>query len=202
MVGRDSRTVMAYCGQLVEEGWLRQLPNGRRVRPVATIPKGVEEAIAEETHDLISMTPYWGEECTWRFVDWIVAPYVRFVRHARPDLLRNPKTGYRLEYDIYAPSVCWAVEYYGDQHFAPTSQYPDETEFIERHKRDLQKASLSEQNDIRLSIVTKSDLTLKRVLSTVPDDVPRSTFNLDGPYVSMLERVGNAVKGGRTWDRE
>ena len=157
-----------HCRELELRGWLRLTGEGRRVRPEAVLPREVEAALASEVRRLISLSPFKGEAATKVFVEWVVAPTVRLVFHARPDSLCNDKTGENLEYDIFAPDYDWATEYHGDQHFGPTTKYPGEKAFIERHQRDLLKLSLSRRNNVRLSIVTCQDLRLEGVCGLSP----------------------------------
>ncbi len=201
-LGMDRRPVADQCKELVRLGWMQVGVEGAKRPPAAVLPREVEVRLAAETHKLIKLAPYGGEEDTWRFIDWIVAPGVRLVRNARPSFLDNPKTGHKLEYDVFAPDYAWGNEYHGDQHFSPTTQFPGEKEFIERFKRDLLKIHLSKKNNVRLSVITKNDLSLDRVLAAIPADVPRRPFDPKGPYVQMLEKIGREIAGTQDWDRE
>ena len=65
----------------------------------------------------------------------------------RPEWLKNPKTGYNLEIDIYFPKLKLAVEYQGRQHFEPVifGKYGSETannNFIKQKARDNIKRKL------------------------------------------------------------
>lgn len=178
------------------------IPQGNRLCPVAVLPRDAEAKIAAEVRDRIEVSHFKGEETTRAFVDWIVAPTVRLVFCARPSFLRNPDTKQSLEYDIYAPEWLWALEHQGDQHFGPTKLYPGDKEFVDRFKRDLLKADLSKQHNIRLSTITKQDLTLERMIDVIPCDIPKRTFDQRGPFVQMLEQLGKSVAGRLEWDRE
>lgn len=181
---------------------MKLIIEGRRLRPIAVLPPELEARLASEVAKAINVSHFKGERTTIAFVDWIVAPDVRLLFGPRPSSLQNPDTGQNMEYDIFAPDWSWATEYQGDQHFGPTQQYPGEKQFIERFRRDLMKANLSKQNHVRLSLVTKHDLTLDRILETLPSDVPRRAFDTGGPFVQMLEKAGREIAGRQDWDRE
>ena len=107
-----------------------------------------------------------------------------------------------MEYDIYVPEFYWAIEYHGDQHFGPTQRYQGDRAFVERYKRDLRKAQLSKDNNIRLSVVHNRVLTLGGILEVIPDDVPRRVFDPKGPVILTLEELGREVARNQDWDRE
>lgn len=176
--------------------------DGRCLRPHPSVPQEVEARLAAIAKNIIQMSQYKSEATTRAFVDWIVAPNVTLVFGARPAFLYNKATKQQLEYDIYAEALRWALEHHGEQHFEPTPLYPDEKEFIERVKRDRLKLELSKQNNIRLSVVTKKDLTLERMLAAIPEDIPKRVLDPEGPFVRMLEKLGQELLGKHDWDRE
>lgn len=61
---------------------------------------------------------------------------------------------------------------------------------------------LSEKNNVRLSIVTKEDLSLERIEKAIPPDIPRRTMDPKGPFVQMLEKLGEEIARRHEWDRE
>ena len=198
----DRKTVARHCRELEHLGWLRFLEEVGKHRPVAVLPPAIEAMLAMEVSRLLDMAHFKGEETTKVFEDWIVAPRVRLIYDSRPPFLTNPETGKNLEYDIFAPDWRWATEYQGDQHFSVTDLYPDKKQFQDRQKRDLLKVGLCKRNNIRLSIVTKNELSLERFLSLIPPDIPRRDFDPKGPFVQMLEKAGKEVAGRQDWDRE
>lgn len=200
-VNLDRKTTAKHCKELEHLGWLKLISEGDRRRPAAVMPTQVEAMLAAESLKLIDMAPYKGEETTKRFFEWIAAPRVRFLYNCRPDFLTSPETNQPLEYDIFVKAYLWAIEYLGEQHFGLTSLYRDPKELQERQKRDLLKVGLSEKNNVRLSIVTKKDLNLESLLSMVPPDVPRRTFDPKGPFIKMLGEVGKTCATGQHWDR-
>lgn len=200
--GMDARSVMLHCRQLQSMGWMQLLKDGKQLRPEAVLPYHLEAGIAAEIRSLVCLMPFKGEATTVTFIEWIVAPTVRLLIHARPDFLRNKETNQNLEYDIYAPAYAWATEYHGDQHFGPTTRYPSKDAFIERHKRDLLKLHLSDANGIRLSVVHNQLLTLDGILGVIPIDVPLRAIDPKGPMILMLEELGREVAGNQDWDRE
>ena len=194
-LGMHRRTVIEQCENLERLGWLRFTTVGHSRRPDAVLPRDTEEALAAESSRLIRQTSFVGEGVSNRFVDWIVAPTVHLVYNARPSYLKNRKTGQRMEFDLLAPDYAWALEHQGDEHFGPTTWYPGDKEFAERHKRDLQKAETARKNRIRLSTVSCLDLTLETMQAKIPSDIPRRQFDPKGPYIQMLERLGREAAG-------
>ena len=197
----DQETISKHCKALESLGWMKLTKEGRTLRPSGLVPHGVQAKLAAETRSTILMSQYKGEATTRAFVDWIVAPGVKLVFAARPAFLFNRATKQQLEYDIYAEELRWALEHHGEQHFEPTHLYPDEKEFIERVKRDRLKLELSRLNNIRLSVVTKQDLTLEKMLAVIPDDIPKRALDPEGPFVKMLEKLGKELLGKHDWDR-
>lgn len=202
VVGIKSRYVIGRCRELEGTGWLRIVRDGKKLRPEALVPPDIEERIAGEIRRVVEISPFKGEATTIFFIEWLVAPSVRLITHARPDFLKNKETNQNLEYDVFAPDYAWATEYQGDQHFGPTSRYPSKDGFIERYKRDVRKARLSDANGIRLSIVHNQILTLGGILGVIPKDVPLRTIDPKGPVVVALEELGREVAGSQDWDRE
>lgn len=198
----DRKTVAKHCKELERQGWMRLLDEAGKQRPAAVLPVAIEAMLAMEVSKLIDMAHFKGEETTKVFADWIVAPRIRLVYDSRPPFLTNPETGQNLEYDIFAPDLLWALEYQGDQHFGVTDLYPDKKQLQERQKRDLIKVGLCKQHNVRLSAVTKHDLSLERMLTVVPPDIPRREFDPNGPFVQMLEKVGRECARRQDWDRE
>jgi formylmethanofuran dehydrogenase subunit E len=72
----------------------------------------------------------------------------------RPLWLRN-SDGHRMELDGYADEIGVAFEYQGRQHFKAISIY--NTDIEKRIKDDATKASLCEQNNVKLFILTYED---------------------------------------------
>ena len=201
VAGLHPGTVSKYCGRLVDQGWMRLSKDGRLTRPEPIVPLQVEDMLAMEAKEAIHTSPYWGEETTWTYVDWIVAPTIRLIHHARPDILKKSDTNQNLELDIHAPDYDWGLEYHGDQHFGPTSLYPSKDDFIERHKRDLLKIRLSKKNNLTLSIITYLSLTLDGILEAIPLRVPRRPFDPAGPYIQTLQKIGKEIAIKPGWDR-
>lgn len=194
-VGLHKATMDPHLKNLERLGWLRIVPVGRCHRPEAVVPADVEQTLANETRRLMRVAPFLGEETSKRFVDWIVAPFVHLVYNSRPSFLENKDTGQKMEYDVHAPDYAWALEHQGDQHFGPTSKYPNDKAFVDQYRRDIRKAYLSKQNGVRLSTVTYLDLTLEGMQAAIPRDIPRRPFDPKGPYIVMLEELGRGLAG-------
>ncbi len=200
--GVSSKHLAKHLRTLQRQGWMDLVKDRNRLIPVALVPRDVETRIAAQIRIKVNIAPFKGEETTALFLEWIVAPRVILVRHARPDFLRNNETGQNLEYDIYVPEFFWAIEYHGDQHFGPTQRYQGDRAFVERYRRDLRKAQLSKDNNIRLSVVHNRILTLRGILEVTPNDIPRRAFDPKGPVVLTLEELGREVARNQDWDRE
>ena len=191
----DLKTALKVCRSLEKAGWLTLRNEGRRLKPEAMVPSHVESRLATEMKSVISLMPFKGEAVSRALADWIVTPSVKLVFGARPSFLINANTGQNMELDIYAPEHNWAIEYNGDQHFGPTSQYPGDRQFVDRYRRDIQKARLCKQNNIRLTTLTRDDLSLEKMLETMPSDIPRRAVDPKGPYILMLETLGKDIAG-------
>lgn len=198
-----SRGVVAkHCRELNSLGWMQFADKGKFRQPIAVIPQDVEAKAASETRDFIGLSPFQGEATFKAFVLWMVSPTVKVFFNTRPPFLLNKATGQNLECDIEIPAYAWVGEYLGDQHFGPTKAYKGDTEFQERVHRDRLKVELCRQHSVRFSSVTKHDLTLKRMLAAIPEDIPRRVFDPKGPFIEMLEQLGQKIAKGRDWDRD
>jgi hypothetical protein len=72
----------------------------------------------------------------------------------RPDWLRNPETGERLELDCYNDDLKIAVEYNGEQHYKwPNFTNQTYEQFINQTRRDTLKADLCDRNGVYLIVV-------------------------------------------------
>lgn len=80
-----------------------------------------------------------------RFCCEILEEYLgrRVENNIRPDFLRNPRTGRKLEYDVYDPLTKIAIEYNGPFHYNNAVQ----------QERDRIKMELSDKNKIHLIVV-------------------------------------------------
>lgn len=180
---------------------MRLTRKGKRIQPDALVPRDIETLISKDIRKVVEVSPFKGETTTAFFVEWIVAPDVQLILHARPDFLRNKDTGQNLEYDIFAPDYKWATEYHGDQHYGVTTRYPDKDEYIDQIKRDRMKIHLSDSNGIRLSVVNNRNLNLDGILKVIPKDIPLRVFDARGPVILTLEELGFEIAGNQGWDR-
>lgn len=195
----DRGAVTRHCKELSKLGWMQLAESGRSRRPIAVIPQGVEARAASETRNLIELTPFQGEATFKGFVLWMVSPTVKVFFNTRPPFLHNKATGQNLECDIEIRDYAWVGEYLGDQHFGPTNMFKGDKEFQERVQRDRLKVELCRQHNVRLSSVTKHDLTLERMQTALPTDIPRRTLDPKGPFIEMLEQLGQRIAKGRDW---
>lgn len=72
----------------------------------------------------------------------------------RPDWCTNPKTGCRLELDVYCQELHIAIEYNGQQHYEKNNYFhKSEKEFEDQIYRDIIKKKLCQENEVYLLIV-------------------------------------------------
>lgn len=72
----------------------------------------------------------------------------------RPDWLRNPETGEKLELDCYNEELKLAVEYNGEQHYHfPNFTNQTQEQFINQTRRDELKMKMCDQNGVYLIVV-------------------------------------------------
>lgn len=86
----------------------------------------------------------------------IYEEYVGYEVHnnIRPKFLRNPETGYPLQYDIYDGKKKIAIEYNGEQHYVfPSKWIKSKKLFDDLLYRDKLKEKLSKDNGIFLITV-------------------------------------------------
>ena len=74
--------------------------------------------------------------------------------HCRPEWLINPKTGYRLELDMYSEKLALACEYQGSQHAKYSKKFHGSVEkFHEQQVRDKEKLNICDKREIKLLYV-------------------------------------------------
>jgi hypothetical protein len=88
-----------------------------------------------------------GEELVRKVVDRLFPNETIYYNYRDNNILKNPKTGHSLEYDIYIPAQAIAIEYNGSQHYKDSALFGPSSSTIER---DNTKAKLSLQNNILL----------------------------------------------------
>ncbi|MGE5485077.1 MAG: hypothetical protein ACM3X4_08685 [Ignavibacteriales bacterium] len=161
--------------------------NGYRRTPVPVVPESLQHEQASRLQTLVGIASQKGEFLMKCWLDVLVASD-DLIDNCRPGFLCNPLTGEPLEFDrFYLEGV--AFEFNGRQHYRPTSAYPDEQTFRERRARDLLKKGLSQEKGIVLVEVTSADLTLENMEKKIPDVLPRSVVDREGPYVKALSRL-------------
>lgn len=90
-------------------------------------------------------------------------PRERFIYNIRPSWLINPKTGRRLELDIYCPDRKLAIEIDGIQHgrYIP-GMHRDFEGFTDQQARDMHKIEACKAQGITLYKLTIFDMNLHR----------------------------------------
>lgn len=78
------------------------------------------------------------------------------IENHRPDWLRNPKTGRRLEIDLYLPEVKVGIEVQGEQHFRfIPGLHSTQADFEAQQERDRVKKVICQQQGVFLYEVIK-----------------------------------------------
>ena len=115
---------------------MRQLANELRNIPVTT------------TEEDLRRYPWKGERYLRNLLTNI---YQRPFDKIRPDFLRNPETGYRLELDCYNEELKIAAEYNGIQHYVwPNYTNQSKEEFLAQRRRDGYKRELCDNAGVYL----------------------------------------------------
>ncbi len=178
-------TIMRHCKALQEKGWVLIGGHTRRRALVGTISLGAQEKLAERAARDLELAHYKGEFLLKAILDYLIES-TDYVENGRPSYLINPDTGQPMEYDRLYPGLLLAFERNGPQHYRTTKKFPSTSELKEQKKRDMYKRALSQDNQIRL-IVLSGELTVASVLKTIPEDVP-VVRPRPGPYLDMLEK--------------
>jgi hypothetical protein len=201
--GIKLKRLRRHCGHLVDVGWLRLKRVGGSIVPDDILPASAEAEVAAMLREEIEVAPYRGEAVAKAAVSWIVAPGVKVLFNVRLPEMRSPTTNQLLELDICIVEWKWAGEYHGDQHFGPTKLFSSLNDFAKRVQRDREKVVLSKKNNIRLSIITKENLTLADIDAMIPPEIPRRIYDPEGPVAQMIQELGRQVASSNNlWDRD
>ncbi len=184
--GVGSRKASRICRELVSLGWLRFARYGRRCLPVCWIPRKYQQRLVKNIEADYALAPFGGEFLFGQILEFVV-DVPRFVRNARPDFLRHPKTNQPLELDFYAPKVL-AGEFNGNQHYIATEKFSKE-EVIEIKQRDLMKEALCARIGLPLIVANNKTLNIQSVMNMIPRNIPRHAFDLENPYPVKLNNL-------------
>ncbi len=195
IIGLEQKTAAKHTRELERAGWMRPISESGRLRPLPTVPPHVEAKLAHEWSCRIDMSQDKALEATKAFLDWIVAPTVQFYYGAGPKFLVNPETGKRMQYHIYVPDYNWAVELRGGGDLRGAGSPSEAGRLRDSQTQYLLKVGGSKSQGVRLSIFTRGDLSLSRILREIPDDIPRREYDKRGPFVQNLENIGRACGG-------
>ena len=119
----------------------------------------------------------------------------RWTDGARPGYLVNPMTGERMEWDrlceLDKPTaegfVSVAFEYNGPQHYGPTARYPSDEDARKRRARDLIKLGLGVENNVKVIIIHRQDLTMQGMLKKIGNLLPLREGVEGSPVAQYLE---------------
>lgn len=188
LVGVRLDTLSRACSTLESLGWLALAPGrGNSLRPIPMVPHASQEQMAKILELCYSLVGNKGEFLMKSFLDLRVKNRI-YVDNARPDFLKNPKTGENLEYDrLY---ICKdAFEYDGDQHQRLTEKYPDESALRDLQARDAIKKGLSQDAAVRLITVGTDALMPDLLDALIPADIERRPLDTEGPLYNTLVRL-------------
>jgi protein-arginine kinase activator protein McsA len=82
--------------------------------------------------------------------------------NTRPDWLRNPETGYKLELDCYNEELGLAFELQGGQHYKPIKCWGGEKEFVRTIRRDVHKRTECSKHGVELFRIDNRPVKGKR----------------------------------------
>ena len=111
--------------------------------------------------------------------------------NTRPDWLRNPETGYKMELDCYNEELGLAFELQGRQHYKPIKHWGGEKGFARTIRRDIHKRTECMKHGVELfridnrPISDKSPDTkkkyyekqIRKCLNSLPEDVKLKLLN-------------------------
>lgn len=184
----NRNSVFRLLNLLVQSGWVKIFKTGYRNVPIPAQPIAWQKELLASIEKRDKMSPRSGENKMNLLLDLLVdtGPHVR---NARPWFLANHKTKEFLEYDRFDPELKVAWEFNGAQHFATTPRFPDQRNLEQLQSRDRLKAKLSNEHGIKLITVVAEDLSLERMLSRIPENLPVRLFDVDSLYVKGLEEM-------------
>jgi len=95
----------------------------------------------------------------------------------RPDWLRNPETGEKLELDCYNEELKLAVEYNGIQHYSwPNFTNQSQEQFVNQIRRDSFKMDVCDKNGVYLIVVpytVKHEEISSYIISHLPETMKK-----------------------------
>jgi hypothetical protein len=185
IVGASRNTTTRACDNLVARGWLRLVPDGKRLRPEALIPHCCQELMVQSLKEAYEMAANRGEFLMKRYLDLRVNSD-DYVNNARPVVLTNPGTGEPMEYDRLYLTQGVAFEFNGPQHYETTKRYNNEWELKQTKLRDLVKTGISYKNNIALIVVTMDELHPDILETLIPASLPRRPLDTTGCYYRAL----------------
>lgn len=108
-----------------------------------------------------------GEFLTCQVVEELVGGEV--LVNVRPDILKNPKTGKNLEFDVFCEELDFAVDYNGSYHY-------DEKNYFNKNKKSFE--GVKERDKLKKKLAIKNGICLLIVPWTVDSGVK----GLDGQW--------------------
>ncbi len=193
LTGLSQPYVSQLCDQLSKNGWILRVKDGSKRIPLPSIPYPVQDQMVRELLAAFNVSPLKGEFLMRKWLDYLIM-CDDYMDNARPEFLKNPLTGEKLELDRHYPEHRVGFEHHGPQHFGLTKQHSELDKFNELRSHDLMKAGLCRENGVTLVILTADDLTLDRLLKVIPDHMPKRHVDPKGPYVAALERLSADYK--------
>ena len=111
------------------------------------------------------------EEDVWNLIQEYIG--VECQLSIRPDWLPGFR-GRNLELDIYCPTLKFAIEIQGEQHFNPRSFSGNDDKFSDAYARDMHKVRLCAQHNIDLFHVLYIHRTREGILKQLSEEFTRA----------------------------
>ena len=195
LTGSSDDALRRAVAELAAAGWLtitqanRKSPLCFTLRdPVSTQLRARISAVRRR----VRSAPHRGEVLLRGLLNALVA-IAPYEDNASPDFLLNPYTGEMMELDRYYPTVGFAVEFNGAQHYEKTDLATFE-ETVKQVGRDAMKAFICKARGIELAIIQPEDLSLKAIEKKIPGRLPRRDLEGMEPLVAALEELASEYR--------
>lgn len=131
-------------------------------------------------------------QCLMAHMVRVLSPGTLLLENAEVPGLKNLRTGYPLQYDLFLPAYGVALEFQGPQHEGPTELFPSEEAFTDQRTRDVVKLGLSAEKGITLIRVWTHQLSIPQLRELLDGKIPL-TADLNGRQhlYERLEQVAD-----------
>lgn len=172
-------TLRRSAKRLVELGWAYEIPHGRATAIVPWMPVSVEREVVSKLAFVADDAHYLGEWLMRCLLDILVRD-PDFGDNARPSWLVKGDGSDRLELDRWYRSADVAFEFQGRQHFSITPDFTPTQQDLERRRQlDETKATLCQEQGVRIVYVTARELDFDTVLKKLSGLLPITPVRKD-----------------------